>query len=187
MAPESPRPDAPLESALRRLSRPEHPPHEVEDRIVSLLASRGWIRGAGNRRRSFRALLAAAAAVALFAAGMFAGSRHDAVAEGPRYALLLLGGPGYAAPSAGEEQAIVERYRAWAEGLRAQGALVLAERLGDTVAVVQASGVAVPDQSDVLGIFIVVAQSNAEAEAIAAASPHAARGGRIAVVRNDPT
>ena len=187
MEPESRRPGATIEAELRHLSRPEPPPAALEDRVVSQLTSRGLLRARGAGRRYLRASMAAAAAIAIFAAGTIVGARRDGVADGPRYALLLLGGPGYSAPSGAEADAVVDHYRVWAGRLREHRALLVAEKLGGTVAVVPATGSAGAEQPELLGIFIVVAASDAEAEAIAAASPHAARGGRVAVVRIDPT
>jgi hypothetical protein len=188
MQPETPGSGAPLDRALHGLAGPVPPPARLEDRVVAELAARALLRTGGRRRHS-RTLLAAAAAVMLFAAGAYTGAHRGAVAEGPRYALLLLDGPGYVAPPPGGETAAVERYREWAAGLRRDRALVLAEKLGATVAVLRGSdgGAAASVESGLLGVFVVIAPDDAGAVAIAAASPHVARGGRVAVVRIDPT
>lgn len=188
MHPETPRAGSAMDRALRGLAGPVPPPGRLEDRVVAGLAARGLLRTSGRGHHA-RTMLAAAAAVTLFAAGAYAGARQGAVPEGPRYALLLLDAPGFAALPPGDESAAVERYREWAAGLRRDRALVLAEKLGTTVAVLPGSGggAATGAEAGLLGVFVVVAPDDATATAIAAASPHVARGGRVAVVRIDPT
>jgi hypothetical protein len=196
----------PLDAALRALRQPEEPPRALEDQVVARLGAAGALAsggdapaGGGLRGRRYgsrgtwlRAAAAAIAGVALFAAGVVAGSRPaPASADGPRYALLLLPGPALATLSADEELERVARYRAWAGRLAADDRLVLAEKLGATVGTVAADGRAAaarPSPADeVLGFFIIVADSDADALAAARESPHAAEGGRIVVVRIEST
>jgi hypothetical protein len=195
----------PLDEALRVLRQPEEPPHALEDRLVVQFAAAGALRRSPDapaatmpiRARHWsrgtwpRAAAAAIAGVALFAAGVVAGTRSaPAVADGPRYALLLLPGPALATLSPDDELARVARYRAWAGRLVAEDRLVLAEKLGATVGTVAATGTvapARPEADEVLGFFVIVADSDAAAIAAARESPHAAEGGRVAVVRIEPT
>lgn len=202
----------PLDDALRSLRRPEDPPPELEERVMGRLIATGAVARSETVRETYaadrksptptptnrrwaprqwqRSVAAALACVALFAAGVFAGSRQDAsVADGPRYALLLLSGPGLEPAGAVEEAERVREYGAWAGRLAADDRLVLAEKLGATVATIDANGsIDQPAPADeVLGMFVIVADTDADALAAARASPHAAAGGRIAVIRIDPT
>jgi hypothetical protein len=197
-------PKVPLPDALRTLGTPEPPPADLEEHVLGALAARGELRrpAAGQARPAgpapsraspwLRAAAAVAAGVLLFAAGALAAGRDaPAVAEGPRYALLLLPGPALSAATGEDETARVERYRVWAGALARDERLVHAEKLGAAVALVSADGVidAPPDGAAdaLLGFFIIVADSDADALAAARASPHAREGGRIAVVRIEAT
>jgi hypothetical protein len=145
-----------------------------------------------NRSTWLRAAAAALAGIALFSAGVVAGARTGATPpDGPRYALLLLPGPEFVEAAGAAEAERVAEYGAWAGRLAAAERLVLAEKLGETVGTVGAGGLstlATPAPTDqVLGFFIIVAQTDAEALAAARESPHAAAGGRVAVIRIDPT
>lgn len=179
----------PVGPPLRGLAGSEAPPGWLEDHVVAELATRGHLRTGGRRRRYVRTLVAAAAAIAIFAAGALAGARRDAPADGPRYALLLLDGPGYTEPTPADVPAVVERYRDWAIGLRRERVLVLAEKLDETVAVLPdgGGGNVAGAEHGLLGMFVVVAANDDAAAAIAAASPHVQQGGRVIVVRIGPT
>ena len=174
---------------LRQLARDEGPPDELENRVVAALGRGHHLRAAETRVRLARLAIAAAATIAIFAAGVLAGSARTSVADGPRYALLLMDGPRLPAPSPAQEAALIERHREWARSLRHERALVLAEKLGETRFAVPDGGAVAQagDASEVSGIFVVVAASDAEARLIAESSPHAQRGGRVVVVRIDPT
>ena len=161
------------------LPRELPPPAALEDRVVTALEQDGLLREpAPLWRRWWRH---AAAAVLLFAAGALAGVAWEGgatpVAPGqPRFLLLLEGGPGV---SPAEEMRTAEAYRAWAAGLRAAGRFVTGERLAPEAAIVPRA--AVEDESPLEGYFIVSASDLADAAAIARASPHVVRGGRIIV------
>ena len=198
-------PKVPLADALHALGTPEPPPANLEARVLGALAARGEVNaaaadpsagpapsGARQPARWLRAVGAVAAGVALFAAGaLVSRPAAPAVADGPRYALLLLPGPALADATGTEEEARVERYRAWAGRLARDERLVHAEKLGAAVGLVAADGVVddapAPAAGALLGFFIIVADSDAAALDAARASPHAQEGGRVAVVRIEPT
>jgi hypothetical protein len=179
--------EAAMYRALRRLAVPESPPASLENRLVETLAARGELRPGRVPPRWSRPLLASAAALILFVGGFLTGARRDALAEGPRYALLLMDGPDYDAPAPEEMAAAVERYREWAGALRGSRSLVLAEKLGDPVTALSPASSNEWRSGTPLGIFVVVAEDDSAAAALAAESPHARRGGRVAVIRIDPT
>lgn len=172
-----------LEAALRRLGGPVTPDPSLEDRVLADLAAHHHLRPV-RRRHVARTVLAAAAGVLIFAAGVWFGRTRPTVPEGPHYALLLYDGPDYAEPTPDEMPAVVERYGRWAASLRDDRSLVSAEKLGANVGVVPADGT---EPIAPLGFFVVAAPDDDAAAAIAAASPHVARGGRVLVVRVDPT
>lgn len=179
----------PLNEGLRALAIPEAPPPHLEERVVATLAGRDALRRAAPRP-PWHWLVAAAAAVLLFVAGLLFGSGRDEPAAGPRYALVLLGGPGYVVPTPEQEAVSVARHGAWAGRLHEADRLVLAEKLGPTLAVLSAAGAAAGDLAatgDLLGVFIIVAASDDAAIEIARSSPHVMDGGRVAVIRIEPT
>jgi len=191
----------PLDDALRALGGPEEPPAGLEARVVARLTDGHTLHPAGDAQgavavdrlgsRWLRVAVAAAAAIVVFAAGMLVGSQTPAPPEGPRYALLILPAPDFTPPRPEEETAVVERYRAWASGLAGQGRFVLGEKLGATVAVVSPTGSlatdAAPSVNDLLGLFIITAGSDDDAVATARDHPHVHAGGRVAIVRIEPT
>jgi hypothetical protein len=91
--------------------------------------------------------------------------------------MLLL----YGAESApGEEARRVDEYRAWAASVASTGAHVSGEKLADRQVVFGPA----PDQSQVgypLGFFIISAQNDGAAEAVAQTHPHLKHGGRVVV------
>jgi hypothetical protein len=161
------------------LPRELPPPPALEDRVVTALAHDGLLREPAPLRR--RWWMQTAAAALLFASGVLAGVMWDSgptpVAPGqPRFLLLLAGGESV---SPAEEMRTVEAYRAWAAGLRDAGRFITGQRLSPEAAMVPRA--AVEDESSVQGYFIVSAADLADAAAVAQASPHVARGGRIIV------
>jgi hypothetical protein len=159
------------------------PPPELEDRTVATLISAQLIeRAPASRSRAWQA----AAAIAIFAAGLAVGrvaapGRPAAPADS-RYLLLLEGGP--PAASAAEETATVAAYRAWAMKLREEGRAISGERLADVSIAVPTS---TSSTSDLRGFFLISASNLEEAAAIARSCPHAQRGGRVVVRPIAPT
>jgi hypothetical protein len=141
------------------------PPPGLEERTVSALRRERLLNPASegaSRRWQY------VAAAAIFAAGLVLGRTSTppvvmapGVSSSP-FLLLLEGGPVAATPA--EETRTVEEYRAWAVKLRDEGRDVSGERL-----------------NNVRGFFVISAASLEEATALAEASPHARRGGRVIV------
>jgi hypothetical protein len=171
---------------LSTLARELTPPPDLEARTVAALRQHGLLKVASNRRA---VLLRIAAAVVLFAGGAAIG-RASAVVEppgadqhGPRYLLLLHGGP--SGLSAEEELAVVREYGAWAVQLRGEGRFVTGERLGN-------AGRSVPpleltETVDLRGFFLISAASLDDAVGVAQRCPHVRRGGRVVVRPIEPT
>lgn len=168
------------------------PPPGAAGRITEALADRGLIR---RRSRFARAPwpLAAAAAAAAFAAGLFAGGAGGpgasrAAAPGPprdaapRFVLFL--SPLPAEDPAGEPGRVAE-YKRWAAGIRSHGRFVAGEKLEEEGRVVSPSGdtaAPAPDpHGGVAGYFLFEAKSLDEAVAIARSCPHVKHGGWITV------
>ena len=99
-----------------------------------------------------------------------------------RFVVLLRDDPsGFASLSPEQMQAIIEKYMAWTEGLRATGALVLGEKLMDGEGRVTRGQVGAPVISDgpyaeareiVGGLYIITAPSYEAALALLADCPH---------------
>lgn len=178
---------------LRSLDRDVAPPAALEARVRRTLEGRGLLRPAMPTRRR---LAAAAAALAVFAAGYMAGVGRppttpltDAVpADGlGRYALFLYEDERFV-PSRPEAELVAE-YGAWGAGLAERGRLAVGEKLaaeaflleGRADPVVVAARDVAGDAGVVTGLFIILAASDAEALSIARTCPHLGYGGRIAV------
>ncbi len=166
------------QAALRALPREADPPPALEERVVEALRARNLL--AARRSPWARRLLQAAAAVALFVAGLGAGratvtqSTHP---EGPVFLLLL-----YAGPTGGDEAARVHEYGSWALSLRREGRLVGAERLGSEHRLLGDAGPEAPPR----GYFLVRASGMDEALEIARTCPHLRHGGSVTVQPVDP-
>lgn len=119
--------------------------------------------------------------------GLAAGTVDETASSAPQWILLLHEPTGAPLTVAGtvEAAAAVEEYRAWAMALAGDGRLVSAEKLED------GPGAWIPEAAArptlVSGFFLVRAPDRAEAERIAAESPHVRRGGTVEVRRVDPT
>jgi hypothetical protein len=123
--------------------------------------------------------------VLVFTSGVAVGRIFEArpVAEGkPRFLLLLHGAPQVGSPE--DEARIVASYRAWADGLRADGRFVSGERLGEPSVVVPAASLGEID--GIRGYFVVSAEDLDDAVDVARRCPHAARGGRVIIRPIDP-
>ena len=174
-------------TALDRLDREMTPPPDAEERIVAALAARGVL---GRRRRVLRGpwpwLLAAAAAAALFGAGLSVGRREAGAARSapPSRFVLFLFDEG---EGGGGDR--VSEYKAWARSL-GSGRYVAGEKLkpGGLWVSVSASGSAADTgpSEKMGGYFVVEAADLAGAVAVARSCPHLRHGGRILVRPIDP-
>jgi hypothetical protein len=183
--------DDEMSEAQRRLSadlaRELSPGPDVEDRIVAALRARGLIRTSWTRSRFAARLAAAAAGLALLAAG-FAVGRASTPRPGEepaqtRFALFLLRGAEALPENPVEEAGRVAEYRSWARGLAGAGRFVSGEKLEDRAEQIgaPAGAVASASEEEVRGFFIISAESFDDALAIARQCPHLRHGGRILV------
>ncbi len=176
--------------ALEGLASGPEPPPALEDAVVSRLAERGLIAGQTPKRPGRRPLvawaLAAAAGVALFAAGLAVGQRRSAPAPraagssapaAARYVLLLYDAPDEPALSEAEMAARVSEYGQWAMGLRQQGSDITGEKLAEVRLDLGAAD-AVPGPEPLGGYFVFSAKDPEAALAIARSCPHLKHGGR---------
>jgi len=167
--------------ALEALSRGPEPPPGLEEAVVSRLAQRGFI--APRRRTWITGALAAAAGLALFAAGVAVGTRRaSAPAQSPapamtRYVLLLYDASGEETLSAAEMAERVAEYRDWAVGLRKQGSDITGEKLSRESLDLGAAGAAQRPEP-LGGYFVFSASDPAAALAVARSCPHLKHGGR---------
>jgi hypothetical protein len=175
--------DARLADALSRLHPEVEPPPGVEDRLVSALRARGDI--VGRRRRTplwaFAAGIAAAALVVTMLRRPAEGGNQE-----PEYLLLIAEDSRYTPPvDSAEARSRVAEYTEWAGRLAGAGKLVTAGELAYSGTEVRAEGNA-PSVIDaragaVSGFFLVRAESLAQAEQLAADSPHLKYGGTVVV------
>ncbi|MEO8432469.1 MAG: YciI family protein [Acidobacteriota bacterium] len=172
---------------LDGLPREMVPPSEVEGRIVAALAARGAF---GGSRKVLPGpwlwLLAAAAAAALFAAGLSVGrgeAKTPARIAGPRFILFL-----FDEGERGGGNRVAE-YKAWATRIRA-GRYVTGQKLKPGGRWLTASaGSAESDKSEsesLGGYFVIEAADLAGALEVARTCPHLRHGGRILVRAVDP-
>jgi hypothetical protein len=167
--------------ALEALSRGPEPPPGLEESVVSRLAQRGFI--APRRRTWITGALAAAAGLALFAAGVAVGTRRaSAPAPSPapamtRYVLLLYDAPGEETLSAAEMADRVSEYRNWAVALRKQGSDITGEKLARESLDLGPTGAA-PVPQPLGGYFVFSAKDRDAARAVARSCPHVRHGGR---------
>jgi hypothetical protein len=169
--------------ALRGLGPGAVPPADLEGRTVERLRRAGLLRG--DRSPAARRWLAVAAGVALFAAGIFAGSRGARPSSPspamPGFVLLLYDptpSPPELAPA--EELERAKEYGSWARGLRREGVQIRGERLEPEsrwlgLKPSGAGGLVLG------GYFVVSARNYAAAVAVARTCPHLKHGGTIEV------
>jgi hypothetical protein len=175
--------------ALEGLAQGPEPPPGLEDAVVSRLSERGLITTRRRPQRLAAWALAAAAGIALFAAGLLVGAGQRRGAPAPaaassppaspsaRYVLLLYDAPDEPALSEAEIMERVSEYRDWAIGLRRQGSDITGEKLAEaSLDLGAAAAVAGPEP---LGGYFVFSAKDAEAAlAIARSCPHLKHGGR---------
>jgi hypothetical protein len=163
------------------------PPPEVEERIVAALRARGLVRTTWSRSRFVGRLAAAAAGLALLAAGFAAGRasvvRTEKEPAVPRFALFLLRGSELLPQNPQEEAGRVAEYRSWARGLAGTGRFVSGEKLEDGSAQLgaPAGAAASAPEEEVRGFFIISARDLEDALAVARQCPHLLHGGRVLV------
>lgn len=185
---------------LRVLEREAVPPRRLMGRITQSLRDRGLLRSTSPVWRQLgRTVGAMAAAMLLFATGVWIGRRSVMPARDtrPGYMLLLYEGRDFQLDRSRPDAiaAYEAEYDAWATGLHARGvgvqgrALALTSHvLHDTPQGVQVeSGDAVSAQGVIDGFFIVRVTDEAEAVAIARTHPHLRHGGWIALRPIKPT
>jgi hypothetical protein len=144
----------------------ERPPDPaLEERVVRALIASGDIRP----RRPWRWPLIAAGAVAAALALLFLAPWSPRPTRIPTYALLFYDNPGYQHPAPGHVGERIAEYARWADSLDRKGELQVAGRLDGP--------------GEIGGLFIVRVKNQAQADSIAAGSPHAKYGGRIEVRR----
>jgi len=175
--------DARLADALARLHPEVEPPPAVEDRLVGALRARGDITARSRFPRwMIVAGLAAAAALA------FLLLRRPATSQSaePQFLLLIAEDSRYTAPAdSAEARSRVAEYTEWAGRLAGAGRLVSAGELEYSGTDVRAEGkspsIIDPQAGAVSGYFLVRAGSLAQAEQLAAESPHLKYGGTVVV------
>jgi hypothetical protein len=165
--------------ALRSLAEGEMPARALEQATVARLKERGLL----SPPRRFRAawLLAAAAGIALFCAGVFVGHRRPEApssAAGPRFVLFLYDAPSEPELTDPQMQERVSEYRDWAIALRKSGADIRGEKLKPEG---RRLGEASPGEAPLGGYFIVSAKDWNAAMEIARSCPHLKHGGTIEV------
>lgn len=178
------------EDPFRLLEAEAAPPPALKIRVRRTLEARGYLRP--RRRVLWQVPLAAAAALAVFWAGVRAGRPAPAAMPPQQYVLLLYED---AAFRVGDERAFVAEYRAWGERWGREGKVLGGEKLASSARLLQPSGDSVlTTEADVgaaagtlTGWFVIAARDYAEATAIARTHPHLGHGGRVAVRAIEPT
>ncbi len=172
--------------ALRALAAGPEPPASVREATLRRLSEAGLLRETGRRVPPGPSrLLAAAAALLLFAAGLAAGLRLGSPSARtpssplPRFALFLYDAPDEKALTGAQMLARVDEYRNWARGVRAAGREISGEKLESEGRVL---GPPAPDGGWPLdGYFVISAPDMDAAVAVARSCPHVKHGGRIEV------
>jgi len=180
--------------ALTALGDATPPPPGLEEATLSRLRAEGLVRRRGRSGNASR-LLAAAAALALFAAGLAVGRRSfpstttaaaaaataSSEVEGPRFVLFLYDAPTEPAMSEAQMQDRVSEYRNWASGLRQSGASasIRGEKLQPGRA--ERLGPAAAGEAPLGGYFVISAKDWDAAMEVARSCPHLKHGGTIEV------
>lgn len=169
----------------------------LEERVVGALRRGGLLAAPTPRWRGGLVWAgAAAAAVAIFFAGVLTGAaRRPAVPPEfqPTYALLLRTGPDYQETATGEhERQRVQEYGAWARSVYQSGVEIRGEKLNDDSRLLNEATEQVPaagaqESARLSGFFLINAPNLEEALRIARGCPHLRYGGTIEVRPIAPT
>ena len=181
--------DQPLN--LSSLQTESIPPAGLEERIVSNLRERQLIQLRPEKMITPYRLIAVAACLVSFVAGMsYQKMRSTSAAtvsmSESTFVLFLLEGSSYQdAQGQEQQQERISAYRNWAIDLRKQGIPVSGTKLQDEKNLL---GEIVEEtvQEEISGYFLIDAESREEALAIARKCPHLQFGGRIEVRRIHP-
>lgn len=177
--------------ALASLPREETPPEHLARKVVAMLKEDGMIenrttsQSSSRYGTSIRLLAATLAAIALLAAGFFAGKwkAQPATHNQPMFALFL-----YSPATEPENDEHVQEYAGWIRNVGKSGRLAGGEKLTNTGRVLQmtegnlsiAGFPTAPQNQMVLGgYFIIQAKNYEEAVQIATSCPHLKYGGII--------
>jgi hypothetical protein len=147
------------------LPRERQPDPALEERVVSALVASGLVR----RQRPFAPIWLAAAAVLIMAISFSWWQARRAAPRGNTYVVLLYAGSTYRNPPLGHMGEREAEYARWADSLAKLGKLDLGGKLLGGV--------------DPNGLFIIRAQNDSDAAAIAATCPHMKYGGHLQVRR----
>jgi hypothetical protein len=165
-------------------------PPALEAATLARLRAEGLVRRPA-RRAALPRILAAAAALALFAAGLAVGrrtvQRGTAIAADsvPRFVLFLYDAPEEPAMSDAQMQQRVSEYRDWAIGLRRRGATIQGEKLRRGA--IERLGPAAPGEAPLGGYFVISAKDWDAAMEVARSCPHLKHGGTIEVRQIEKT
>jgi len=179
--------------ALAALGGAAPPPAGLEEATLSRLRAEELVRRPGRKGNASR-LLAAAAALALFAVGLALGRRGSPATaapsassgvEGPRFVLFLYDAPTDPAMSEAQMQERVSEYRNWASGLRQRGASIHGEKLRSGRA--ERLGPAPAGEAPLGGYFVISAKDWDAAMEVARSCPHLKHGGTIEVRQVEKT
>jgi hypothetical protein len=179
--------DDDVAKALSGLPREAPPPPGAEAQTLVALRAAGLLGGRPHRWRSVIGGVLAIAASLLV--GLWIGIRRDVRPSPPgqeKFLLLLYEDAGFQPPPAGARQQRVAEYDAWAHALAQSGHLTVAEALAsegtDLEPGLPAARVAQTTSGDRPdGFFVILAEDEASAVAIAKTCPHLHYGGRVRV------
>ena len=184
-------------AALNSLKREEPPPAFLEELVVARLKNAKLLRVERPyaSRRVPRMLLAATAALLIFATGAATGANWPTLttSDSAQFMLLLNAGNESGRPRSQEEvMKAVAEYSSWARQLREQGVNIEGEKLKQESRVL-GDEKSSPDSGDRLilkhriisGYFVIAAQDYDQAVRIASGCPHLKYGGTIEVRQID--
>lgn len=168
------------DNPLEDFARDAEPSPPLRRRVERTLAARGLVVPAPAPWRR----LGLAASLLMAAGAGFAAGRVEtptAAHDGPHFLLLLREDSAYRDDRPVGD--IVREYGRWADSLRRNDQLMLAEKLGDGRVDVVGPQIALQsgNESPTTGFFLVRAPDIEAARALAASSPHVKYGGRVVV------